>query len=793
MAKYGAHIRQGPRNGFGEFCLAKPAVILSVDDGGVLTEAKTKSGGYTVAIFRQTDVYLEAPPGFNSEPDMVALARQYYPLLKAKWQQNPSDYVTLTNEQGGNDPAVMQRLVQYERELMRLANIDGFKVAILNLATGTPESLDQWKQIFAPFIVEAWANKNIYCRHVYGSGDLVDSNGGVIPGDPSRPFAELGYLRSLGAAGGIALTECGLDAGFGFVGIDRFRAQMGGYEKLLRAYPEFVGLAAWTLGTWQGPGGEETNWQDALPAMTAYLQANPTPVWTWPGQPNPEPIPPPSSLDAYLWQQSKLQPALNLHDALYLWQLANEQGYSVLYTETAVNYEGKGYTIQQGRRPGEKDRLYIFTSGEPVRWMEEPDTLPPLPHVERPLGVDISHHQGTMNWAKTKAAGAWYAFIKATQRLNYTDPQFIINWQGAKAAGLLTAPYHFFLPTYDPIAQAEYFVSVVKATGRDSDLPYVLDVEEGGSTAGFSDMVKACLNRIHQLTGRKPLLYCGIYYANHYLTTVTPAQADLWIANWTIKNDPYMPAEWDKWHFWQYAVAPRGAEFGAQSTNIDLNRWNGTLVELYEYAGNSAPVPPGNTYDLLEYMRGDGRQYELQYTWNGGGTHPIQTQHNGNIFYIVKGHSGEYEECYYDDQYIYRGVDTSEAPDRYYTQNTGNIYGAMWAKRRVAIGEVVTKSPLVIHYWKANCQERLRGQPTDKLTLVAHYPSYRFDSGITLNDVLYLEWQRGEGYFFARSFGLVGFTFAGGKSYISEIHEGRPDLQRQSIPCFNPGNRYYIP
>lgn len=205
------------------------------------------------------------------------------------------------------------------------------------------------------------------------------------------------------------------------------------------------------------------------------------------------------------------------------------------------------------------------------------------------------------------------------------------------------------------------------------------------------------------------------------------------------------------------------------------------------------PVPePGNIYDLLDYMRGDGRQYELQYTWGGGGTHPCQTRRNGNIFYNVKG-GGEYEECYADDKYIYRGIDTSESPERFYTQNTGNVYGAMWAKRRMAIGETVTKSPLVIHFWKANCQERLRGQPTDRLTLVRHYDSFRFDSGITLSDVLYLEWNQGEGYLYAKNYGLVGFSFSGGKSYISEIHQGRPDLERREIPCFRPGSRYYMP
>lgn len=293
MAKLGAHIVSGSRNGYGDFCAGKPAVALSVDDGGALSEAKQKSGGYTLTIFRQTDVYLEAPPDFNTHPNMVALAQYWYPQLKAKWLQNPgNDYYTVTNEIGGNDEAVLVRLVTYEREIMRLANLDGLKVCVLNLAGGSPGDIEVWKRVCLPFVLEAWAGRNIYGRHAYGGGDLVNPDGSVIAGNPSRPFSELGYLRQAGAAGGIAITETGIDGGFGFSGIERFTKQLQGYEKLLRPYPEFIGACGWTLGNWS-----EASWQTALPAMAQYLIDNPTPKWEWPTPiippPDPTPIPPP--------------------------------------------------------------------------------------------------------------------------------------------------------------------------------------------------------------------------------------------------------------------------------------------------------------------------------------------------------------------------------------------------------------------------------------------------------------------------------------------------------------------
>ncbi len=56
MTKLGAHITTGPRNGYGSFCDAKPAVVIGVGEGGALTEAKEKSGGHNITIYRDPTV-----------------------------------------------------------------------------------------------------------------------------------------------------------------------------------------------------------------------------------------------------------------------------------------------------------------------------------------------------------------------------------------------------------------------------------------------------------------------------------------------------------------------------------------------------------------------------------------------------------------------------------------------------------------------------------------------------------------------------------------------------------------
>src|SRR5271165_411558 len=39
-------------------------------------------------------------------------------------------------------------------------------------------------------------------------------------------------------------------------------------------------------------------------------------------------------------------------------------------------------------------------------------------------GMDISHYDGTIDWPTAKAGGISFAFAKATESTNYTDPTF---------------------------------------------------------------------------------------------------------------------------------------------------------------------------------------------------------------------------------------------------------------------------------------------------------------------------------------------------------------------------------
>jgi lysozyme len=51
-------------------------------------------------------------------------------------------------------------------------------------------------------------------------------------------------------------------------------------------------------------------------------------------------------------------------------------------------------------------------------------------------GVDVSHHQGPIDWRALAGSGVRFAYIKATEGSDYVDPAFAANWTEAARAGV---------------------------------------------------------------------------------------------------------------------------------------------------------------------------------------------------------------------------------------------------------------------------------------------------------------------------------------------------------------------
>lgn len=190
-------------------------------------------------------------------------------------------------------------------------------------------------------------------------------------------------------------------------------------------------------------------------------------------------------------------------------------------------------------------------------------------------GIDVSHYQGTVDWARVAASGVRFGVVKATQGTTYVDPLFQANWPALKAAGLVRGAYHFFTPGDDPEQQAHHFLSTVSL--EDGDLVPALDVEtsNGHTAAEVVQGVESWLAVVEKETGCVPILYTAPGFWKT-LGTSQFGRYPLWVAEYGVQT-PALPSGWSHWTFWQHSET--GTVPGVSGT-VDLDLFAGTMDQL---------------------------------------------------------------------------------------------------------------------------------------------------------------------------------------------------------------------
>lgn len=255
--------------------------------------------------------------------------------------------------------------------------------------------------------------------------------------------------------------------------------------------------------------------------------------------------------------------------------------------------------------------------------------------ADRAMGIDVSVWQDInstpqmVNFSKAKLAGASFAFMKASQGL-YVDPDFVMNWQNAGTAGILRGVYHFLdfknkpankTATQWAIDQAVFYWGVIKNIKL--DFPPVCDFEDSGGlpAATVTQAFKNFLESLFSLSGKRAIIYTRMSLWTAYGSADAYwLQYPLWPAQYfyqTVPANPTLVKPFTKWLFWQFTDKGDGPTYGCESKQVDLNFFNGTVADLYAYAGVSVPAPvdPAKAarLDELDRMQKyvDGRRAEL--------------------------------------------------------------------------------------------------------------------------------------------------------------------------------------
>lgn len=216
-------------------------------------------------------------------------------------------------------------------------------------------------------------------------------------------------------------------------------------------------------------------------------------------------------------------------------------------------------------------------------------TTPPYVDPERyPVrGIDISSHNGIIDFQEVARSGIEFVFIKATEGRDFKDKRFRSNYDKASAAGLKTGIYHFFRFDRDGVEQA---LNLMRTVGkRRPELGIVIDVEKTGNPDTIA--TETVTRRLSEMVDYLNLLeHRVMFYTNRegyyeYLADTFPG-APLWICGFS--ENP-INAEWT---FWQFNH--RGRVDGITG-DVDLNAFCGSREEWQSFLeGNLWPYTPLN-------------------------------------------------------------------------------------------------------------------------------------------------------------------------------------------------------
>lgn len=196
-------------------------------------------------------------------------------------------------------------------------------------------------------------------------------------------------------------------------------------------------------------------------------------------------------------------------------------------------------------------------------------------------GVDVSHWQGRIDWAKVKESGIDFAMLKATEGTQYIDDYVAANVTGAQANGIAVGLYHFCRASNvsEAVAEAKFFMSVIDGFGgiKAFDIPPALDIEtiNAKSTQEIVAVCHAWLDTVEQRYGVKPMVYTyPNFMDNHLDNSFTDYR--LWYANYgnTVDQDRN---GWSEWTFLQYTDS---GQVPGISGYVDMNEYKGSVEEL---------------------------------------------------------------------------------------------------------------------------------------------------------------------------------------------------------------------
>ena len=189
------------------------------------------------------------------------------------------------------------------------------------------------------------------------------------------------------------------------------------------------------------------------------------------------------------------------------------------------------------------------------------------------MGIDISKHNGNIDWNAVKNSGVQYVILRCGYRGSASgvlveDQKFKSNIQGATAAGLKVGIYFFSqaVNEVEAVEEASMTLSLIK--NYRITYPVYIDVEsangraDGISKAARTSVINAFCQTIRN-SGYTPGLYANKNWLTEKIDTGALGGCKIWLAQYVAA-----PTYGGRYEMWQYSS--RGSIAGIKG-NVDLN------------------------------------------------------------------------------------------------------------------------------------------------------------------------------------------------------------------------------
>lgn len=228
-------------------------------------------------------------------------------------------------------------------------------------------------------------------------------------------------------------------------------------------------------------------------------------------------------------------------------------------------------------------------------------------------GIDISEHNGIINWSRVKETGIDFVMLRAGYGKAVCDKRFVEN---ATELERLNIPYGVYWFSYakntdDAVKEAYRCLEVL--ADRKVSFPVAFDWEDdslanaikSGVNIRGKELPTAFANAFLDIIAQRytPMLYTNKSYLDQYFSVNLLDKYDFWIASWFTNADPNSPVRYQGYYpqIWQHKST---GKISGINGDVDMNYC------YREYQKEEEMTPEEIYTKLMEYLN-----FKKQSSW----------------------------------------------------------------------------------------------------------------------------------------------------------------------------------